>query len=407
MLIVAFIVGVAVGGLAVWLVLRERVSAHRRARDESDTAFRALSAEALQQSSTQFLELARTHLEGLQTRATADLEQRRQAVEELVRPLKDSLDKVDEHTRELEQSRRQAYGALTEQVRALRDAHEQLRRETGTLVKALRSPSVRGQWGQMQLQRTLEIAGMLPRADFFEQVTVSTEDGVLRPDAVVKLAGGKNLVIDVKTPLEALLDALEADDENVQVARFGDFTRNVRDHVSKLSAKAYWRQFDATPEFVVMFIANESFFRYAVERDVALLEHAARNRVILASPTTLISLLLAAACGWRDETLAESARRVSELGRDLYERLATMGGHFSNLGKRLERAVDAYNDTVGSLETRVLPAARRFPELGVSAKGELPDAEPIETTARRLTAPEMAEGPATVAELPGRSRDAA
>jgi len=278
-------------------------------------------------------------------------------------------------------------------VQLLAESQNQLRGETSSLVKALRTPTARGRWGEMHLRRALEMTGMLQHCDFVEQPTASTPDGTLRPDVVVRLAGGKNIVIDAKVPLEALLDALQTDDENERERKLQDFVRHVRAHVSKLALKAYWRQFSPSPEYVVMFLPTESFFRYALEEDHSLLEFAANQNVLIASPTTLIANLRSAAMGWREETLAESARQVSELGQELYDRLSTMGGHVSKLGSRLEKAVEAYNETVGSLESRVLPSARRFQDLGVPGKDEIEPVTPIERLVKPLTAPELASPP--------------
>jgi DNA recombination protein RmuC len=382
------VLGLALGVVLGWLLARRRAAADEHARVELETAFKALSSDALAQSSKSFVELARAHLETLQTKATADLAQRQQAVEQLVAPIKESLAKVDEHVRSLEASRQRAYGELHKQVELLAASQERLRSETSNLVRALRAPATRGRWGEMQLRRALEMAGMLPHCDFVEQPTASADERLLRPDVIVKLAGGKHIVVDAKVPLEALLDAFESADDATREARLTDFVRHVREHMAKLAAKAYWQQFAPSPEFVVMFLASESFYRYAIEHDASLLELGPRQRVILASPTTLISLLFAAAAGWREETIAESARQISERGRDLYERLGTMGRHFANLGTRLDKAVAAYNETVGSLETRVLPAARRFPELGIGGD-EVPQVTPIERVAKPLTAPEL------------------
>jgi DNA recombination protein RmuC len=396
------VLGLALGCVLAWVLVRRRDAAAERARAGLETAFKALSSDALEQSSKSFVELARAHLETLQTKATAELAQRHQAVEQLVAPIKESLAKVDEHVRSLEASRQRAYGELHKQVELLAASQERLRSETSSLVRALRAPATRGRWGEMQLRRALEMAGMLLHCDFVEQPTAAADERLLRPDVIVKLAGGKHIVVDAKVPLEALLDAFESEDDATREARLADFVRHVRDHMTKLSAKAYWQQFSPSPEFVVMFLASESFYRYAIEHDAGLLELGPRQRVLLASPTTLISLLFAAAAGWREETIAESARQISERGRDLYERLGTMGRHFANLGTRLDKAVAAYNETVGSLETRVLPAARRFPELGVAANDELPQVTPIERVAKPLTAPEL-----TRAELTPVDEDAA
>jgi DNA recombination protein RmuC len=389
MVFLALLIGIVLGGLAVWLATRARASAEKRTQAETATVFRALSAEALRTSNEEFLQLAKTQLEGFQREARTDLDQRRQAVEELVAPLKESLTKVDEHVQSLEVSRRQAYGSLTTQVQLLARTQDQLRTETASLVKALRTPSARGRWGEMHLRRALEMTGMLAHCDFVEQPTVATPDGTLRPDVVVKLAGGKNIVIDAKVPLEALLDALQTEDDGERERRLQDFVRNVREHVGKLSLKAYWRQFSPSPEYVVMFLPTESFFRYALEEDQSLVEFAAGQNILIASPTTLIATLRSAAMGWREETLAESARQVSELGKELYERLSTMGEHVAKVGRRLDGAVSAYNDMVGSLETRVLPSARRFPELGVPAKDELEPMAQVERMVRPVTAPEL------------------
>jgi DNA recombination protein RmuC len=393
MVVLALMLGLAIGIVAVWVVMHSRASSQHRVQEELATTFRALSSEALKSSNEEFLQLATTKLEGFQLEARGDLEQRQKAVEQLIAPLRESLAKVDLQAQALEASRRQAYGALSTQVELLTQSQERLRTETAGLVKALRSPNARGRWGEMQLRRALEMAGMLAHCDFVEQPTTSGEDGFLRPDVVVRLPGGKNIVVDSKVPLEALLDAFQTDDESEREARLHDFLGHVRNHMGRLSLKAYWRQFTPSPEFVVMFLPSESFYRYAVEQDATLLELGPSQRIILASPTTLIALLFAAAAGWREETLAESARQVSELGRELYERLSTMGGHVSRLGTRLDKAVEAYNETVGSLETRVLPSARRFTELGVPASDEIDAVAPIERMVRPLTAPELVAVP--------------
>ena len=389
MLIAAFIVGTVLGGLVVWLFLRERVGAQRRAAEDFTSTFKALSAETLQQTTSSFLDLAKDKIEGV---ASSQLN-----------PIKESLQRFDQKVEALERARQQERGALTEQITALQRGAEQLRGETAGLVTALRASEVRGQWGELQLKRTLELAGMLEHCDFEQQPTATGDDGMLKPDVIVRLAGGKNIVIDSKVPLKALLDALQTQDERARDQCLDEFVRHVRDHLRKLSEKAYWRQFAPTPEYVIMFLPSESFYRYAIERDGSLLELGPQQKVIFASPTTLIALLQAAAAGWREETIAESAREISEQGRLLYERLATMGGHFGNLGRRLSKAVEAFNDTLGSLETRVLPAARRFPELGISSKHELAPVEPIDLAVRAATAAELSD------ELPelGRTADAA
>ncbi len=375
MVIGAFVVGTVLGGLAAWLLLRERIAAQQRATGDLATTFKALSAEALQQTTSSFLDLAKGKIEDV---ASAQLS-----------PIKESLQRFDQKVDQLERARQLERGALTTQIEALQKGADQLRGETAGLVTALRAPEVRGQWGELQLKRTLELSGMLEHCDFVQQPTVSGDDGLLKPDVIVRLPGNKNIVIDAKVTLNALLDALQAQDETTRERCLDEFVRHVRDRMRKLSEKAYWRQFAPAPEYVIMFLASESFYRYAIERDGALLELGPQQKVIFASPTTLIALLQAAAAGWREETIAESAREISEQGRLLYERLATMGGHFGNLGRRLGKAVEAFNDTLGSLETRVLPTARRFPELGVSSKDQLAPVEPIDIGIRSATAPEL------------------
>jgi DNA recombination protein RmuC len=341
--------------------------------------------------------------------ARDDLDHRRKAVEELVTPIAQSLEKVDGKIHELEQARREAYGAIREQVRSLADGQERLRAETGNLVTALRAPATRGRWGEMQLRRVVEMAGMLPHCDFIEQVTVHADDRRLRPDLVVKLPGGKNVVVDAKVPLQSYLEAIEADDEDVRVKRLRDHARQVRAHVAKLSAKSYWEQFQPAPDFVVLFLGSEAFYSAALQYDPALIESAFAERVLIATPTTLIGLLKTIAYGWQQERVAESARAVSELGRELYDRLAVLGDHFVTLGKRLDNTVAAYNQTVGSLERRVLPTARRFPDLGAAGRKEMPSLAGVDRTAQLPQAPELRREPEVVelAAATGTDRDAA
>jgi DNA recombination protein RmuC len=364
----------------------EKLALVTEARNDLERAFKALSADALKTNNESFLTLASETLKNYHTQAKGELEKREQAVAGLVTPIRQSLDKVEAHINAMEQARQNAYGAVTEQVRQLIDTQDKLRTETGNLVKALRAPQVRGRWGEVQLRRVVEYAGMLPYCDFVEQASVTTSDGRLRPDLVVRLPGGKNVVVDAKAPLEAYLDALETADEDVRRARLADHAAQVREHMNKLASKSYWEQFQPTPEFVVMFLPGETFFSAALEQDASLIEAGVNQGVIVASPTTLISLLRAIFYGWRQETVAESAQKVSELGKELYDRLCTMAGHFEEVGKGLGRAVDSYNKTVASLETRVLSSARKFPELGAAVKAPLPDLEPVDKAPRALQA---------------------
>ena len=391
MVILALLSGLVLGALAVFIAVRPALVERRRRvqevialerslaavetelrveRDAADArlelAVKALSTEALDANSARFLELAETHLSGH------------------VKPLKESLERMDRQLQTVERVRQESYGALQSQVSTLAE-------RASSLTNALRTPHVRGRWGEAQLRNVVEYAGMVAHCDYVSQATTTGEDGILRPDLVVRIPGGKHVVVDAKAPLVSYLDAFETTDEVERQARLADHARQVREHVTKLSAKAYWRQFDPSPDIVVMFLPDESYLRVAHEHDPSLQEYAWSSNVILASPSTLMVLLRTVAMTWQQETIAESAREVSNLGRELYKRLATMGAHFTKLGRSLDGAVKSYNETVGSLERQVLPQARRFEQHGITGI-EPPDLQPVERQTRLLAAAELVGG---------------
>src|SRR5215813_9749497 len=408
--LLAVLIGIAIGALLGFFFARSRQSAaaadlaaqasaaDERARAAHERAvlvesqlaerFQSLSAQALDASTRRFLEMAEGRLDAANAKAAGELDTRRAAVENLVGPLKETLARVEAQLRDSDAERVRSHAALAEQVHIARQSSEQLRIETQALVTALRRPEARGRWGEMQLRRVVELAGMSARCDFDEQVGVATDEGALRPDLVVRLAGGKNIVVDSKVSLAAYLEAAEAADESIRQTRLGAHARHLRDHVDKLAAKAYWAALSPAPEFVVLFIPGEAFLAPALEHDPGLLEHAVARRVHIATPTTLVSLLRTAQYAWQQEALSENARAVFDAGRKLYERISGFGQHMDRVGKALSGAVTAYNQTVGSLESRVLVSARRLQQLGlVEAGQEAPRI--VEETTRALSAPEL------------------
>jgi DNA recombination protein RmuC len=379
----------------------ERVALLDDAQQKLSNAFAALSAEALRSNNQSFLELAKSTLETFQQAAKGDLEKRQIAIDETLKPVRDSLEKVDAKIAELEKTRAGAYAALNEQVKSLSEGQVALRSETTNLVKALRSPAVRGRWGEIQLHRVVEMAGMQAHCDFFEQQTLTTEEGRLRPDMRVRLPGNKSIIVDAKTPLEAYLKAMDAHDDEARRIFMAAHAQNVRTHINSLARKSYWSQFDETPELVVMFLPGEVFFSAALEADPTLIEAGIEQNIILATPTTLIGLLRAVYYGWRQEAVALEAKEISDLGRDLYKRLADLSTHFFDVGKSLGGAVKAYNKAVGSLESRVLVSARKFKDLAsVTTESDIADLEPVEHAPRALQAPEMIVVPDGLFPLP-------
>jgi len=357
----------------------------------SDT-FKAISADVLALNNKAFLNLAQQSFKNLQDKAGHDLASKEKAIQELVNPVKESLAGVATKLQELETVRVSAYEVLKHQVTDLISSQKELRLETANLVKALRAPAVRGRWGEMQLKRVVEITGLSSHCDFVEQQTMAGDEGQLRPDMVVNLPGNKQIVIDAKAPLSAYLEALDATDDFTRRERLKDHARQVKTHILALSSKAYWDQFpsNTSPEFVVMFLPGETFFSAALEQDPTLIELGVEKKVILTTPSTLIALLHAVAYGWRQEALAANAQEISDLGRDLYKRLSDMGKHFGKMGRDLNQAVRSYNDTVGSLERRVLPSARRFKDLeATSSRDDILDLPQIEHISRDLQAPEL------------------
>ena len=363
----------------------ERLATVQDAQRQLGQSFKALSAEAMESSMKQLAEMARSQLQTAQAKADGELEQRRQAVEQLVGPIKEQLGRVDSRLEALDQERRESRGRLEAQLRSLAESGERLRTETGALVTALRKPNTRGQWGQMQLRNVVEAAGMIRHCDFCEQSSLPGDESTLRPDLIINMPGGKHVVVDAKAPLQGVLDAYEATEETERVAHLRDHARLLRRHVKQLADKAYWSRLDSTPDFVVMFLPGEHLYGAALEADPALLEDAMAQRVVIATPTTLLALLHSVGYGWQQERVAESAQAVSELGRELHARLAKLSSLLSNLGTRLNSAVRAYNDVIGSYEARVLPGARRFAEHGVVSEGtEVPELDRVTLSARRV-----------------------
>ena len=363
----------------------------RRMGEEMDRKFGALAQKALSSSTESFLKLVSERFEKHAETAGADLGKRQQAIETMLKPISENLSKFEARVGEIEKARENAYGAIREHVKQLADGQTALRGETARLVQALRQPKTRGSWGEFQLRQVFEMAGMIEHVDFLSEHSLAGGDGRLRPDAIVRMPGGKSIVVDAKTPFDGFLAMVEAEDDAARAEALKTHVRHIRQHISGLSRKEYWSALDVTPDFVVMFIPNEGMYSCAIATEPGIFEEAMRNRVLISTPTSLIALIKAIAYGWQEEKLAQNAQEVATLARELYERIGKFGEHMAGVGKALRQAVEKYNAGVGSLEGRVLPQARKFEQLGVVKGTELPQLAPVEVEPRALTAPELAE----------------
>lgn len=394
--------GLIIGALLVWLLRQNRIHALERelskleARDDAaersrlelERTVESLARKALEQNNESFLRLAQENLQKFQLQAKAELSEREKAVESLVKPINEALKKTEQQIQEIERDRNRAFGSIGEQLKLMSETQLRLQTETQNLVKALRRPEVRGQWGEMTLKRLAELAGMIDRCDFFEQENITTSEGRLRPDMVIRLPDERELVVDVKTPLDAYINATEATDDATRDAALVHHARKVRERVNELAKKEYWNQFKRSPDFVILFIPGDQFLSAALDRDPGLIDDALRQKVMLATPTSFVALLKAVAYGWRQVALAENAETIRTLAEQLYDRLSTFAGHLDNTGKALNNAVKHYNSAVGSLERNVLPGARKFTELGVHPKKELGNLDPLEVQPRKLESAE-------------------
>jgi len=362
---------------------QEKLATFEQARRQLSESFSALSSQALKHNNEEFLKLAQENLKHFQTKASGDLEQREKAIENLVKPIRDALEKTEKQIQHIEKERKESYGALNSHLEMMARTQQNLQDQTQQLVKALRRPEVRGQWGELTLKRLAELAGMVEYCDFVEQQHVDTEEGRLRPDMIVKMPDQREIVVDVKTPLDAYLSAIEATDDDTRKTHLDRHAKNVRQRVNELSQKSYWSQFKNAPNFVVLFIPGDQFLSTALDYDKKLLEDALRQQVILATPTSFVALLRAVAYGWRQEQLAKNAEVIRKVGEDLYSRLNSFSEHLQKLGRSLEGSLKSYNRAVGSFDSRVLPGARKFTELGISNGKDLEEPQQIETAVKQ------------------------
>ncbi|VAW81268.1 DNA recombination protein RmuC [hydrothermal vent metagenome] len=364
--------------------MEEKTRGFEETRKQFENTFKSLAGDVLRSNSSEFLKLAESNFKTLHTQASGNLEQREKAVESLVKPIREALDKTDQQIRKMEKERQTAFGSLNQHLQFMAQAQEQLQGETRNLVKALSRPEVRGQWGEMTLKRLAELAGMVEHCDFDQQCSVDTDQGKQRPDMIVRLPGSREIIVDAKAPMDAYLAAVAAQDDSTRTLEIKRHARNVRDRVRELSSKTYWQQFPQSPDFVVLFIPGDQFLSAALEVDAKLLEDAMTDKVILSTPSSLVALLRAVAYGWRQETLAENAELIRTVGQDLYERLITFTEHLDKVGSHLSRSVDSYNKAVGSFDGRVLPGARKFNDMGIQGKKDLPEPQPVERLPRAV-----------------------
>lgn len=350
--------------------------------------FTSLSSQALKHNSEEFLKLAKENLAQFQIKAQGDLTAKEKAIDSMIKPIKEALEKTEKQIYAMEKDRKEAYGALTQHLETMSQTQQALQGETRNLVKAFSRPEIRGQWGELTLKRLVELAGMVEHCDFYEQQQTTTEEGNQRPDMVIRMPGGREVIVDVKTPLDAYLRAVEASDESIRKKELQHHTRNVRQRIRELANKSYWSQFAKSPDFVVLFIPGDQFLSSALDDDPGLLEHAMQQKIILATPTSLVALLRAIAYGWRQESLTQNAEKIRQVGDELYGRLTTFADHLGKLGKSLNGSVLQFNKAVGSFDVRILPSARKFSEMGISAKNSVESIDQIESTARAIESPE-------------------